>query len=113
MEALSHEAQLPRYKRDLRRKLLKLRHLFVYLRQKVGNDVCVCVLKEIDHGWREEREREGGGKFQLMLPIFAACVLLHLSRAACHAGCASVWRVGGWAVHCQARRHLRFSGQHL
>ena len=64
MEALSHEAQLPRYKRDLRRKLLKLRHLFVYLRQKVGNDVCVCVLKEIDHGWREERERErGGGSF--------------------------------------------------
>ncbi|EGD73425.1 hypothetical protein PTSG_12263 [Salpingoeca rosetta] len=33
-EALTHEAQLPRYKRDLRRKLLKLRHLFAYIRQK-------------------------------------------------------------------------------
>eukprot|EP00730_Choanoeca_flexa_P003128 TRINITY_DN11298_c0_g2_i2.p1 TRINITY_DN11298_c0_g2~~TRINITY_DN11298_c0_g2_i2.p1 ORF type:complete len:1142 (+),score=186.40 TRINITY_DN11298_c0_g2_i2:53-3478(+) len=29
-EALHHEAKLPQYKRDLRRKLLKLRHLFKY-----------------------------------------------------------------------------------
>lgn len=34
-EALKHEAQLPKYKRDLRRKLLKLRHLFKYQQKQV------------------------------------------------------------------------------
>ena len=33
-EAKEHERRLPRYKRDLRRKLLKLRHLFQYQRTK-------------------------------------------------------------------------------
>ena len=36
-EALHHEAKLPQYKRDLRRKLLKLRHLFKYQQRQVSN----------------------------------------------------------------------------
>lgn len=34
-EALAHESTLPQYKRDLRRKLLRLRHLFLLRRQSV------------------------------------------------------------------------------
>ena len=34
-EALHHEARLPQYKRNLRRKLLKLRHLFRHQQKQV------------------------------------------------------------------------------